>query len=117
MVKNQWSDTRINAVTQKVLNATKDTLGDKLEKVILFGSYARGDFDDESDIDFFILANVPQEDVGKCRGNIRKRLPLIDLEYDITVSLHVTCSSIFRQYADTLPYYMNIVREGVPLND
>jgi len=107
----------ITALTPKVLKAAKDTLGDKLEKVILFGSYARGDFDSESDIDFFILGNIPQEEAGKWRGNIRKRLPLIDLEYDITVSLHVTGSSIFNQYADTLPYYMNIIREGIQLSD
>jgi len=86
-------------------------------QTILFGSYARGDFDDESDMDFFILANVPQEDAGKWRSNIRKRLPLIDLEHDITVSLHVTGSSVFYRYADTLPYYMNVLREGVLLND
>jgi len=117
MDKKRLPNPRITAVAQKVLNAAKDTLGDKLEKVILFGSYARGDFDDESDIDFFILANVPQKDAGKWRGNIRKRLPLIDLEHDITVSLHVTGSSVFHQYADTLPYYMNIIREGVTLDD
>ena len=38
---------RINEITQKVLKAAKDTLGDKLDKVILFGSYARGDYDSE----------------------------------------------------------------------
>ncbi|MCL2217568.1 MAG: nucleotidyltransferase domain-containing protein [Defluviitaleaceae bacterium] len=117
MNKSRLYSPQINTLTQKVLTAAKDTLGNKLEKVILFGSYARGDFDDESDIDFFILANVPQEDASKWRSNIRKRLPLIDLEHDITVSLHVTGSSIFYQYADTLPYYMNIIREGVQLND
>lgn len=32
------TDQCVNAVTQKVINAAKDTLGDKLKKVILFGS-------------------------------------------------------------------------------
>ena len=107
----------IELLTLKVLSAAKNILGDKLEKVILYGSYARGDFDSESDIDFFILANIPQEETGKWRGNIRKSLPLIDLEHDITVSLKVASSSVFHQYAETLPYYMNILREGVQLND
>jgi len=106
----------IATLTHKVLIAAKETLGDKLEKVILFGSYARGDYDDESDIDFLILGDIPQEEASEWRGNIRKRLPLIDLEHDITVSLHVTGSAIFNQYAETLPYYMNIIREGVQLN-
>ena len=109
-------DPRIHAVSQKVYQAAKDTLGDKLDRVILYGSYARGDFDSESDIDFFILADVPQEEASKRRGDIRKLLPGIDLEYEIVVSLHVTGSAIFKQYRNTLPFYMNVAREGVVLN-
>jgi len=110
---NQLSNPRVNAISQKILEAARGTLGNKLERVILFGSYARGDYDHDSDIDFLILGNIPQEEAGIWRRNIRKLLPLIDLEYDIAVSLHVTSTSIFNQYIDTLPYYMNIVREGV----
>ena len=41
MNNSQLADPRINAIAQKVFNATKDILGERLEKVILFGSYAR----------------------------------------------------------------------------
>lgn len=115
MTLKNISDPRINAVTEKVIKAAHDTLGDKLEEVILFGSYARGDFDADSDIDLCVLAKIPNEEAGKWHGSIRKKLPLIDLDYDITVSIHVTESSLFHQYADTLPYFMNIVNEGVSL--
>jgi len=57
---NNLADPRVVAISQKVMQAARDTLGDKLEKVIIYGSYARGDYDHESDIDFFILADVPQ---------------------------------------------------------
>ena len=116
MAKSLFYNPSINAVIEKVLKAAQDTLGDKLDKVILFGSYARGDFDEESDIDFFIIADVPQEEAGIERGNIRARLPGIDLECDIAVSLHVTGSNIFYGYADILPFYKNVMREGVILN-
>ena len=106
----------INEVTQRVINVTRDTLGDQLDKIILFGSYARGDFDDESDIDFCILANVPQSETGKLQVDIRKRLQYIDLEYDVLVSLHVTGRDMFYNNLDILPYYMNIQREGVVLH-
>ena len=59
MVHSPLLDPRVNEVTQQVVNAAKDTLGDRLNKLILFGSYARGDFDDDSDIDFFVLADIP----------------------------------------------------------
>ena len=114
---NHVADTRINAVTQKVLRAARDTLGDSLDRVILFGSFARGDFDAESDIDFLIIANVSQEEASASRRQIRKRLPGIDLEYDIAVCLHVTGSETFNRFKNVLPFYQNVLREGVLLND
>ena len=113
---NNITDPRVIAISQRVVQAAKDTLGDKLDKVILYGSYARGDYDQESDIDFFILADVPQEEAGDRRSDIRDSIPFIDLEFDITVSLHVTGKAVFDKYINTLPYYINVVREGVILN-
>ena len=107
----------IEEISNKVLQAAKDTLGDKLEKVILYGSYARGDYDNESDIDFFILARVPQEEAGSWRRAINNQIPGIDLEYDIIVSVKVTGSSIFYEYSDVLPFYMNVLREGQVIYD
>lgn len=109
------ADPRISAVSKEVLQAAKDTLGDRLEKVILFGSYARGDFDTESDIDFCILANVPRDEATKWRRDINKRIPGIDLEYDMLVSLHVINSGMFYNHVDVLPFYRNVLQEGVEL--
>jgi predicted nucleotidyltransferase len=109
------SDPRISEISEKVLQAAKDTLGDKLDKVILYGSYARGDYDHESDIDFFILADVSQEEAGRWRSDIRDKVPYIDLEYDILVSLKVTGTSTFNNYIDALPFYMNVIKDGVVL--
>jgi len=105
----------INGVIQEVVQASKDALGNKLDKVILFGSYARGDFDEESDIDFLIIANVSQEEASIQRTNIRNKIPLIDLEYDVVVSLNVTGSEVYNNYVDILPMYKNVEKEGVLL--
>ncbi|MCL1820420.1 MAG: nucleotidyltransferase domain-containing protein [Oscillospiraceae bacterium] len=112
----QTSDTRVNEVIKKVIKAAQDTLGDRLDRVILFGSYARGDFDSESDIDFLIIAHVSQEEANKRRGDIRKRLPGIDIEYDLTVCLHVTGAEVFNRFQNILPFYQSVLREGVLLN-
>jgi len=117
MQQNIITNPYISEISQKVLQAAKDTLGERLDRVILYGSYARGDYDNESDIDFFILANVPQEEAGKWRNEINKKIPYIDLDYDILVSLKVTGCDIFKQYVNTLPFYQNVIREGVLLSD
>ena len=107
---------KINEVTQKVINAAKDTLGDKLSKVILFGSYARGDFDNESDMDFFILADVPQEETANWRKDIDRRIPDLWFDYDVLVCLHVTSKAVFERYYPVLPFYQNVIKEGVEMN-
>jgi predicted nucleotidyltransferase len=116
MPKSKITDPRINDVIREVLQASKDTLGDRLEKVILFGSYARGDYDAESDIDFCILANVPRNEATKWRRDINKCMPGIDLEYDMLVSLHVINSSMFYNHVDVLPFYRTVLQEGVELS-
>ena len=115
MTQSHIHNPRISDVSEKVIQAAKDTLGDKLDKVILYGSYARGDFDEESDIDFFILADVPQEEVSEWDSAIYKRLRDLNLEYDILVQVGVTGREVFYRFVDILPFYMNVTKEGVEL--
>ena len=42
---------QIPELMQKVVTEMQSIFGDKLKAVKLFGSYARGDFDVESDVD------------------------------------------------------------------
>ena len=42
---------QLNRITDEVTRGAKGILGDKLRNIILYGSYARGDFNNESDID------------------------------------------------------------------
>lgn len=105
----------IDEILKKVYHAAKDVLGDKLEKVMLFGSYARGDFDDESDIDIFVLADIAQEETNAIWKKIDRAAGDLDWEYDVIVSIHVTSSSLFHRFCNVMPYFMNIVKDGKEL--
>jgi len=105
----------LNEITSKVCAAAKETLGEKLEKVLLFGSYARGDYDEESDIDIFVLADIQQEDVDEVRDEIHAHTGDLGLEYDIVVSLHMAGSDNFYSWRNVLPFYMNVQKDGVEL--
>jgi len=105
----------LDEITSRVCAAAKEVLGDKLEKVVLYGSYARGDYNEYSDIDLFVLADIPQED---CCGTGLKICGFsndLELEHNILICPHVTSSAIFRTYYDTLPFFMNVIKEGVEL--
>ena len=110
------SQSILDIITSKVAQAARESLGDKLDKVILYGSYARGDHDDESDIDIMVLADIPREDCWNERCKISKLTGWLDLEYDVFVSIHVTDCSTFYKFVDVLPFYMNVNNEGVELS-
>ncbi len=105
----------LDEVTSRVCAAAKEVLGDKLRKVILYGSYARGDYDEYSDIDFFVLADIPQEECCRAGSNIYHRVSMFELEQGIMISPHVTGYETFISWRNVLPYYMNVIQEGIEL--
>jgi len=110
------TQTELNQITSHVVKAAKDSLGNKLEKVILYGSYARGDNDSDSDIDIMVLANVLNKDCWKERAKIRKITGSLDLEHNIFVSMTVIDSATFYKYLNTLPFYKNVLKDGIELS-
>ena len=53
------SKNTLNNILNCVAENSRTIFGDKLHSVILFGSYARGDFDEESDIAHQMSSNDP----------------------------------------------------------
>lgn len=53
-------------------------------KVILFGSYARGDFDERSDLDFLVILPTVEDHFGEMDRLERVLLPL-DVQVDVVV--------------------------------
>ncbi|MBQ9504738.1 MAG: nucleotidyltransferase domain-containing protein [Lachnospiraceae bacterium] len=93
----------------------KEVYGNKLREVILFGSCARDDFDDESDIDVMILLNVDKFEVANEREKIRAVIHRLDrqYEYELLFSTIVQSGPEFDYWLETLPFYKNIKKEGI----
>lgn len=94
-------------------SALKKLLGERLERFVLYGSRARGDYDPESDVDVAIIVR------GMTR-ELKKRI--IDLVADIEVK-HITPLSTlvlseedFKQLKKSeRRIALDIEREGIPL--
>ncbi len=66
------------------------------EEIILFGSYARGDFNKESDLDFLI---VMREELTRIEKNkIRNSLALQFFDYNYNVDLIIASKSYIQKY-------------------
>ena len=105
----------IERAVNKFADETKSAYGDKLNQIILFGSCARGDYDNESDIDVMVLLNVPAGDIEHERSRIADISSQVDsdLDYDVLMAPVVQSSVVFSKYKNVMPFYINIQKEGV----
>jgi predicted nucleotidyltransferase len=87
--------------------------GNKLKKVILYGSYAKNKQTKESDTDFFVLVDDTEENLRKNRYRIAEVMARSSLNYDVLVSITEETLHRYMEYSEILPFYRNIAKEGV----
>ena len=106
---------KINRAMKDLTNDARKIYGEKLKEVILFGSCARGDFDDESDVDVMILLDVSHEEVLIEERKMRSSLHNLDekYEYDLLFAPIVLSYEHFNKYLTASPFYTNVKKEGI----
>lgn len=103
----------VNMILSEIINRVRPVFGEKLKKVILYGSYARGDYDVESDIDIMFMIDEDDNEIVNYRRNVRRAMSGIDLKYDVLVCGHVQNYNRFIKYMNDIPFYINVSREGI----
>lgn len=94
----------------------KRLLGQDLSKIILYGSYARGDFQENSDVDVMILVKLSPEKIEHIESPIFDLAFDIELEHGIHISPIIKNEDQFEYWADVLPFYRTVRKEGVEIN-
>ena len=109
----------INKVISEFITAINNKFGDRIKKIILYGSYARGDFNTSSDIDIMILTDFTDDEIVKYRSEIVQLAYDIEWKnkFDIHLSPLVKNIDRFNYWLEALPFYMNVQREGVVLSE
>ncbi len=101
----------VRAVIAEFRQRLQNWYGDRLNKLILYGSYARGDFHGESDIDLLIVLNDSE------LSKIREMNSIIDLKLDLMIEHSVLLSTKAVTTEDLLTrqnaIYHFIRREGI----
>ena len=93
----------------------KTVYGSHLKAVILYGSYARGDYRDDSDIDIRILLDLSDMDIKKYRHQLSDLTYDFNMDNDLDIKPIAKNKSHFEQWLDVYPFYTNVAREGVRL--
>lgn len=104
---------QLDEIIGKIVAFSKDIFGDKFQSVILYGSYARGDYDDESDIDIMIMVDMSREELAGYRRSINDFCTDLDLQYNVLLASKLQSQPFFNQWKNAMPFYQNVVKDGV----
>lgn len=106
---------QIDSAVKELAEEAKSIYGDKLKEVILFGSCARGDFADDSDVDVMILVDVPKEEIPEADNKINPAIHRLDRKYDFDLLFAPVVQSYdeFNHWIEVTPFFKNVRNEGI----
>lgn len=100
---------------EQYLLEIKKIYGSHLQKVILYGSYARGDFRPDSDIDIMILLDMTDLDLKKYSQKLSYMTYDFNLDHDLDIKPIAKDEAHFEKWIENYPFYSNIQKEGIVL--
>ena len=101
---------KLNRLLPEIEKKIRDLFGEKVLKIILFGSYARGDYDPESDVDIMVIVDDESLEIYRKKGI---ELTNYYLEKErILISIIVEKAKIVEKYKNHSPFLINVVKEG-----
>lgn len=107
--------TDLAKVLQELATQIQQLLGDKLYKIVLFGSYARGDNTEWSDVNILVLTNMSPQENNAIFHELNKIFSRLGLEYDILLSLCLIDKVSYDSRKEFHNFYQNIEKDSVVL--
>lgn len=107
------SQSDLKAIVARLQNALGSLFPGQCFDVILFGSYARNDADEGSDVDLLFLVDAPREMILEKNWQVGEAAADILMDYGVVVSPIVENREYFRTHEQGIPFFHSIAREGV----
>ena len=82
----------------------------------LYGSYARGDYNQNSDIDVMVLVNTPVDKINSFYDQVSDCAFEYLMKYRVDISPVIKNIDHFNYWKNDLPYYYNVEQEGIVVN-
>ena len=101
----------IEEVLREFKKEIRKLYGERLKEVILYGSWARGEATEESDIDLLVVLGgevAPGREIDRMIDIITE----MNLKYGVLISVHPVSEDDFHKLKS--PLLINVRREGVP---
>lgn len=104
---------RVKMVMHEIVVAMRTIFGKNLRQVLLYGSYARGEQDEYSDMDIMVLVNVTDNEVKQYNDAIVDVMSDISLKYGVLPTIIGKNYGHFYHWVPFLPFYQNVRTEGI----
>ena len=102
----------LQEVFEKMIPGFQTIFGNVLERIILYGSVARGTQTVESDVDIAVIVRKYTEAMHDKMIDLTVDL---ELEYNKVLSVLLIDYDNFREWEDVLPFYKNMKKDGIML--
>lgn len=102
---------KIKSLMAKLKKGLVELYGPRLKAVILFGSYARGDYNKNSDLDVMIVLDAYKSRWEELVRSAELASEL-SLEYNVTISRTIMSEEQWKK--GDLPVLANVRAEGIP---
>lgn len=104
---------KINHILSILAIEIENLFKNNLKNIILYGSYARGDYNNESDIDVMVLVDMDDIKLKRYTDRIIDLEVELNLKYDVVLSIITKDYNEFEKWRPALPFYQNVINEGV----
>ena len=92
-----------------------ELFGTRLTRIVLYGSYARGDFTVDSDMDIMILADIEPDEVSRYSDKVFDLTYDFEQKYGLEINPCIQSNTTFNQWKNVYPFFMNIEKEGIAI--
>jgi len=103
----------VGHISKELKQALLPYYGNNFSRIILFGSFARNDFSDESDLDFLLVLKDPQTNPYR---EIARACAVLDdflLRYGRVFSLTATSEEKYRHQSGS--FFKSVRKEGIEI--
>lgn len=100
----------------KFAQIVKQILGENLRKIIVYGSYARGDYNENSDIDIMILTTLSNRELELAENKIFDVAFDFEMEYGVVINPVLENEGHFKYWLGALPFFDNVAKDGIEID-
>ena len=105
----------ITTIIQEFEQDMKNIFKDDFCSLWLYGSYARGDYTSDSDVDIMLLVDLSPEEMDAYSDALSELGYEFNVNNDIWMMPVVKNLQHFKQWVTAYPFYTNVQKEGVIL--